>query len=154
MASHTIDFVPRSAIKSQVLADFVADLTPSAPSQSPPFIEAVWQLECDGAYCKNGSGASAIITAPLGTQLKYAARLEFPGCTNNIAEYEGLLLGLRKARALGAKRQSIKSDSKLITNHIGKTYRALKPELVKYLAAVRGLEKYFLGFSVQSFPRI
>ena len=120
LASHTIDFVPRSAIKSQVLADFVADWTVSAPSQNPPVIEAIWQLECDGAYCKNGSGASAILTAPSGTQLKYADRLDFPGCTNNVAEYEGLLLGLRKARALGARRLSIRSDSELITDHIGK----------------------------------
>ena len=75
-------------------------------------------------------------------------------CTNNVAEYEGLLLGLRKARVLGARRLSIKSDSELITNHIGKTYRALKPELAKYLAVVRYMEKYFLGFSVRSFPRI
>jgi len=65
-----------------------------------------------------------------------------------------LLLGLRKARALGARRLSIKSDSEIITNHIGKTYRALKPELAKYLAAVRSMEKYFLGFSVRSFPRL
>lgn len=57
LASHTIDIVPRSAIKSQVLVDFVADWTPSALSQSPPVIEAIWNLECDGAYCKNGSGA-------------------------------------------------------------------------------------------------
>ena len=80
--------------------------------------------------------------------MKYASRLDFPGCTNNVAEYEGLLLGLRKARALGARRLSIKSDYELITNHIGKTYRALNPELVKYMAAVHSMEKYFLGFSV------
>ena len=65
-----------------------------------------------------------------------------------------MLLGLRKARALGARRLSIKSDSELITNHIGKTYRPLKPELAKYLAAVHSMEKYFLGFSVRSFPRL
>ena len=85
--------------------------------------------------------------------MKYAARLDFLGCTNNVAEYEGLLLGLRKARALGARRLTIKSDSELITNHIGKTYRALNPELAKYLATVCSMEKYFLGFSVRSFPR-
>ena len=154
LASHTIDFVPRSSIKSQFLADFVADWTPSAPLQSPPVIEAIWQLECDGAYCKNGSGASAIITAPSGTQLKYSTRLDFPRCMNNVAEYEGLLLGPRKARALGARRLSIKSNSKLTTNHIGKTYRALKLELAKYLAVVRSMEKYFLGVGVRSFPRL
>jgi len=148
LAAHTIDFVPRSAIKSQVLADFIADWTPPAPSQKQLVIEAIWQLECGGAYYKNGSGASAVLTAPSGTQLKYAGRLDFVGCTNNMAEYEGLHLGLRKARALGARRLSIISDSELITNHIGKTYRALKPELAKYLAAVQSMEKYFLGFSI------
>jgi ribonuclease HI len=115
-------------------------------------IEAIWQLECDGAYCKNGSGTSAVLTAPSSTQLKYAARLDFEGCTNNVAEYEGMLLGLCKARALRSRRLSIRSDSELIMNHIGKTYRALKPELAKYLAVVRSMEKYFLGFSIRSFP--
>ena len=52
------------------------------------------------------------------------------------------------------RRLSIRSDSELITNHIGKTYRALKPELAKYLVVVHNMEKYFLGFSVRSFPRI
>ena len=41
LASHTINFVPWSAIKSQVLVDFVADWTPVAPSQDPPMIEAI-----------------------------------------------------------------------------------------------------------------
>ena len=80
-------------------------------------------------------------------------RLDFKGCTNNVAEYEGLLLGLQKAIALGARRLSIKSDSELITGHINKSNRALKPELAKYLAAVRSMEKLFLGFSIRSFPR-
>ena len=91
--------------------------------------------------------------APLGTQLKYAVRLDFKGCTNNVAEYEGLLLGLRKARTLGARRLSIRSDSELISGQINKSNRALKPELAKYLAAVRSMEKYILGFSIRSFSR-
>ena len=96
LAEHTIDFISRSAIKSQILANFIGDWTPTKPSQEQPKMEAVWQLECDGAYQRDGAGASAILTAPSGTQLKYAVRLDFEGCTNNIAEYKGLLLGLRK----------------------------------------------------------
>ena len=84
------------------MAEFIADWTPAMPSQEPPKLESIWQLECDGAYQRDRAGASAILTAPSGTQLKYAVRLDFKGCTNNVAEYEGLLLGLRKARALGA----------------------------------------------------
>ena len=152
-AEHTIDFVSKSAIKSQVLADFIADWTPATPSQEQPKIEAICQLECDGAYQRDGAGASAVLTAPSGTQLKYAVRLDFNGCTNNVAEYEGLLLGLHKARALGAQRLTIRSDSELITGQINKSNRALKPELAKYLAAVRSMEKYFLGFSIRSFSR-
>ena len=49
-----------------------------------------------------GARASAVLIAPSGLHTKYAARLEFK-TTNNIAEYEGLILGLNKAKALGAK---------------------------------------------------
>ena len=48
LAEHTIDFVPRIAIKSQVLAEFNADWTPALPSQETPKLESIWQLECDG----------------------------------------------------------------------------------------------------------
>ena len=79
LAEHAIDFISKSTIKSQVLADFIADWTPVAPSQEQPKIEAIWQLECDGAYLRDGAGASVVLTAPSGTQLKYAVRLDFKG---------------------------------------------------------------------------
>ena len=41
LAEHTIDFIFRSAIKSQVLADFIADWTPSTPSHEQPKIETI-----------------------------------------------------------------------------------------------------------------
>ena len=44
LAAYTIDFILRSSIKSQVLADFIDDWTPTTPSQYPPSIEAIWQL--------------------------------------------------------------------------------------------------------------
>jgi ribonuclease HI len=53
-----------------------------------------------------------------------------------MAEYEGLLLALRKARAVGARRLVILTDSELIAGHIGKTYKAKKPDMMKYLQAV------------------
>jgi len=153
LATYTIDFILGSTIESQVLADFITDWTPAKPSQEQLIIEALWQLEYYKAYCQAGAGASAILIAPSDTQLKYAARLDFQGCMNNVAEYEGLLLGLHKARAWVARRLSIRSDSELITGHVGKSYKALKPELSKYLVTVRGMEKHFLGFSIQSFPK-
>jgi ribonuclease HI len=70
-----------------------------------------------------------------------------------MAEYKGLLLALRKARAVGARRLVILTDSELVTGHIGKTYKAKKPDMMKYLQAVRSMEKFFIGTRVRSFPR-
>jgi hypothetical protein len=71
LAEHVINFVARSAIKSQVLADFVADWTPSAPKGT----KLVWEVQCDGAYCHLGSAAAAVLKSPSGIKLRYALRL-------------------------------------------------------------------------------
>jgi hypothetical protein len=60
-----------------------------------------------------------------------------------------LLLTLRKARAVGARRLVILTDSELVACHIGKTYKAKKPDMMKYLQAVRGMEKFFIGITVK-----
>jgi hypothetical protein len=96
LAEHVINFVARSAIKSQVLADFVADWTPSAPKGEAIVTKSVWEVQCDGAYCHLGSAAAAVLKYPSGIKLRYALRLNCDNCTNNMAEYEGLLLALRK----------------------------------------------------------
>ena len=86
--------------------------------------------------------------APSGLRTKYAAWLEFKA-TNNIAEYEGLILGLNKAKALGAKMLLAKTDSQVIAGQVEKEYMAREPELAKYLAIVRALELRFKGFTLQ-----
>ena len=90
--------------------------------------------------------------APSGLHTKYAGRLEFKA-TNNIAEYEGLILGLNKEKALGAKTLLAKTDSQVIAGQVKKEYITREPELVKYLAIVRALEQRFQGFTLQYIPR-
>ena len=80
--------------------------------------------------------------APSGLHTKYATRLEFKAM-NNIAEYEGLILGLNKAKVLGAKTVLAKIDSQVVAAQVKKEYVAREPELVKYLATVRALERRF-----------
>ena len=99
------------------------------------------------------TGTTVIIASPLGIKLTYATRLEFQ-CTNNIAEYEAILLGLRKARAMGIQRLIIKIDSQVVAGHIEKDYKAREPELAKYLQLLRDQEKYFKGFTVKNISRI
>jgi ribonuclease HI len=61
-----------------------------------------WVMYFDGCYTLKGVGAGVVLIPLEGDVLKFAIQLEFPG-TNNIAEYEGLVNGLRLARELGIR---------------------------------------------------
>jgi ribonuclease HI len=74
-------------------------------------------------------------------------------CTNNITEYEALLLGLRKLKAMRIRRVILKSDSQVISGHIDKSSKSRDPKLEKYLDAVRRMEASFEGFSIKNISR-
>jgi ribonuclease HI len=97
------------------------------------------------------AGAAAVLVAPSKVRTCYAIRLDF-SCTNNIAEYEALLLGLRKFKAMEIRRAVLKTDSQVISGHIDKSCKARDPKLEKYLDTVRRLEASFKGFSVKNIP--
>jgi ribonuclease HI len=90
---------------------------------------------CDGSWGIFHAGAAAILISPSRIRTCYAARLEF-NYTNNIAEYEALLLGLRKLMAMGIRRAMLKTDSQVILGHIDKSSKARDPKLEKYLDTV------------------
>jgi ribonuclease HI len=99
-----------------------------------------------------GAGAAAVLVAPSKVKTCYAIKLDF-SCTNNIAEYEALLLGLRKLKAMGIRRAVLKTDSQVISGHVDKSSKARDLKLEKYLDAVRRLEASFEGFSIKNIPR-
>ena len=70
-------------------------------------------------------GVRVVITTPDGEVLKYGVQLKFQA-TNNEAEYEGILTGLRLGKALGAKNLLIQNDSKLVIGQIRGEYEAKK----------------------------
>src|SRR5512141_665378 len=107
-----------------------------------------WTMAFDGALNSQGAGAGFILTSPSGDQFKHAIHLNFRA-TNNTAKYEGLLVGIRAAAALGVRRQIVKGDSKLVAKQVHKDYKCSSPELSKYLAEVRKLEKRFDGIEVR-----
>jgi hypothetical protein len=133
LSGYNITFEPRTAIKSKVLADFIVDWTGHVGPQQE-HAETVWTIHCDGAWCHTGAGAAMIITSPTGVKHRYAARLSFAlesdRCTNNIAEYEAVILGLRKLRALDLTTCIIKTDSKVIAGQIEKEYSSKEPVLM------------------------
>jgi ribonuclease HI len=100
----------------------MVDWTPPAQSNPQP-INQIWTVFTDGEWGHSGVGASVVLATPSGLQTKYAARLEFKA-TNNIAKYEGLILGPNKAKALGAKTLLIKTDSQVVAGQVKKEYVA------------------------------
>jgi ribonuclease HI len=144
--------VHRSSIQSQALTDFIADWTPGAQEEETNKDAEVWTVFCDGSWGTFGAEAAAVLVAPSKVKTCYATRLDF-SCTNNIAEYEALLLGLRKLKAMGIRRAVLKTDSQVISSHIDKSYKARDLKLEKYLDTVRRIEASFEGFSVKNIPR-
>jgi ribonuclease HI len=147
-----IDYVHRSSIQSQALADFIADWTPGAQEEEASKDAEAWTIFCDGSWGTFGAGAAAVLVAPSKVRTCYAVKLDF-SCTNNIVEYEALLLGLRKLKAMGIRRVVLKTDSQVISGHVDKSCKARDPKLEKYLDTVRRLEASVEGFSVKNIPR-
>jgi ribonuclease HI len=148
----TIDYVHRSSIQSQALANFIADWTLGAQGEETAKDAEAWTILCDSSWGTFVAGAAAILVAPSKVRTCYAVRLDF-SCANNIAEYEALLLGLWKLKAMGIRRAILKTDFQVISGHIDKSNKARDPKLEKYLDAVRRLEASFEGFSIKNIPR-
>jgi hypothetical protein len=105
----TISFAPRKAIKSQVLADFVAEWV-DTQLPADPIQPKLWTMFFDGSLMKTGASAGLLFISPLGKHLRYVLRLHFP-VSNNMAKYEALVNGLRIAIELGVRRLDAHGDS-------------------------------------------
>ena len=114
----SIEFLPRSTIKSQALADFIAEWTEiqdPPPNKRPEH----WIMYFDGALNLDGAGAGILFISPRGEQLKYVLQLLFKA-TNNTAEYEALIHGLRIVASLSINRLLAYGDSKVVIQQVNK----------------------------------
>jgi ribonuclease HI len=149
--AETISFAPRKAIKSQVLADFVAEWVdtqlPAAPIQPE-----LWTMFFDGSLMKTGAGAGLLFISPLGKHLRYVLRLHFLA-SNNVAEYEALVNGLRIAIELEVRRLDARGDSQLVIDQVMKNSHCRDPKMEAYCDEVRRLEDKFYGLKVNHVAR-
>jgi ribonuclease HI len=167
LAEFQLDIQPRHAVKSQVLANFIVEWTPSpsAPGgpdpdsdpttvepEAPVFTEPHWTFFFDGSARQQGGGAGVVLVDPSGDQVKYMVYLEFKA-TNNRAEYEALIFGLSAALSLGICQLLVKGDSQLIIKQVRRECSSNEPRLVAYLLHVRKLEKDFIALELQHVPR-
>lgn len=99
-----------------------------------------------------GVGVAMILTSLGGMPIRYATQLQFD-TTNNTIEYEAVLMGLRKAKALGVWHLLIRTNSKLVASQVDKSFEVKDDTMKKYLEAVRSMEKYFTGITFEHLPR-
>ena len=113
-----------------------------------------WIMYFDGAFSLQGARAGALLIAPTGEHLKYVIQMHFPRemYTNNTAEYEGLLAGLRIAADLGIKKLIVRGDSQLVVRQVNKDYQS--PLMEAYVDEVRKLEERFDSIQVEHVPRV
>ncbi|GJR47767.1 reverse transcriptase domain-containing protein [Tanacetum coccineum] len=114
--------------------DFIAERPdeegPSMEVQAEETIPELWTLFMDGSSCLEGSGARLILTSQEGEEFTYALRFEFDA-SNNEAEYEALVAGLRIAKQMGVKKLIAKVDSRLVANQINGLYEAKEQSMTQ-----------------------
>uniref|UniRef100_A0A2N9FSE9 RNase H type-1 domain-containing protein n=1 Tax=Fagus sylvatica TaxID=28930 RepID=A0A2N9FSE9_FAGSY len=140
-----VKYLPRTAIKGQVLADFVAEFAPtsepnnlgeSTPQEDSPDHTGWWKVYVDGASNSKGSGTGVVIITPDETVIEQSIRLNFK-TSNNEAEYEAVLAGLKSAKTLGARRLIVYCDSLLVASQINGEYMARDERMSAYLLKVQ-----------------
>ena len=76
----------------------------------------------DGSMAKEGAGTGVYIISPIRDTKAQYYKLVFE-CSNNVADFETLLLGLHALKDLGAKRVQIFGDSELVVNQVNDNYQ-------------------------------
>ncbi|KAL0433569.1 UNVERIFIED_CONTAM: hypothetical protein Slati_2691200 [Sesamum latifolium] len=123
LSEYDISYLPRTTIKAQALADFISEMTEMTIKETSQ--DQKWLLHVDGSSTAQGSGAGIVITTPQGEDLKFAIKFSFKA-SNNEAEYEALVIGLRMAHETGAKHLLAYSDSQLVVKQVEGAYEAKK----------------------------
>ena len=104
----------------------IVSLVPDVESRntSVELADRFWVLYFDGSKTQEGSGSSYILMDPENNKHFISCRLEFE-CTNNIAEYEALIQGLKKAIEFKVKNLKVYGDSEIIVKQVCNTIHFL-----------------------------
>ena len=116
-----------------------------------PLDQEYWTMYFDGSVRRPGVGVSLVFVSPQGVRMRYVVRLHFT-VSNNVAEYEALINGLRIAMELGIRRLEIKGDSRLVVVQVMKESSCESPMMAAYCQAVRLLEENFDGLELVHIP--
>jgi ribonuclease HI len=151
LAAYTIQYKPRTTIKSQIRADFFAvwgehQYLPSALDSTH------WRMHFDGSKLLGGLGAGVVLTSPKGDKLQYMLQMHFR-VSNNVTEYETLVHGLKMAKQIGIRRILCFGDSDLVMHQVSGDWDAKDANMASYRFYVQQLSGFFEGCEFHHVPR-
>lgn len=158
---YDITVVNLKKLRNQALSDLIAQfssgkcepLYEELPGEEICSLETkVWRLAFDGSSTHQGGDAGVVLYDAEGVNISLSFKLEFP-CSNNVAEYEALLLGLISALKLGVKKLRVQGDSKLIVEQVNREFALKEAALVEYGTAAQKLIKSFSSIQFEHVPR-
>ena len=164
-----IVYVTRTAMKAQALADHLAE-NPVDEKYEPlrtyfPDEEVMhtnelelpeepgWKLFFDGAANAKGVGIGAVLISETGRHYPVTAQLRFY-CTNNMAEYEACILGLRLAADMDVQDVLVLGDSDLLVHQIQGEWETRDLKLIPYRQCLHDLSKQFRSVKFKYIPRV
>ncbi|XP_024196030.1 uncharacterized protein LOC112199214 [Rosa chinensis] len=159
---YEIIYIQAKAVKGQALADFLADhpipadweISDELPDEEVFNTEVLpaWQMFFDGSSRADGAGASVVFISPYRQILPYAFTLG-ELCSNNVAEYQALIVGLQTAAEMKISNLEVYGDSKLVVDQLLTVYEVKKEDLVPYFRLATQLLKGFDVVTLTHVPR-
>ena len=137
--------MPRTTIKGQILAGFVAEFTEGAPEKGETVIGVLvmstiviplWEVYTDEASNRKGAGIRIVLITSKKLIMEKSLRLGFLA-TNNEAKYETLLAGVAMVKQLGEEAMKLYSDSRLVVGQVNGDFKAQDERMQGYLAMVQ-----------------
>ncbi|XP_009761527.1 uncharacterized protein [Nicotiana sylvestris] len=107
----------------------------------------------DGAANFKGVGIRAILVSEIGQYYSVSAKLKFP-CTNNMAEYDAYILGLRLAIDMNVQELLVIRNFDLLVHQVLGEWDTKNTKIFPYLHCVQGMIKRFTKIEFKHVPRI
>ncbi|CAL1413287.1 unnamed protein product [Linum trigynum] len=148
LSEFDIQYASRPSIKAQILADFLAEGTIKPTGTD----EGRWKLFVDGAASKTGAGAGIILETPGGVTHEVALRFSTLK-TNNAAEYEALINGMRIAEELGARRLDVFSNSALVVRQVLGEFEVKEDCLLRFVEEAKKRAQVFEDWKLSHIAR-
>ncbi|CAL2271126.1 unnamed protein product [Prunus armeniaca] len=164
MQAFTVHLVARAdpAVKGQAVADFLADhpipvdweISDDLPDEQVFFadISPAWMMFFDRSARKDGAGAGVVFLSPERHVLPYSFFLSAL-CSNNVAEYQALIMGLQMVVEMKISSLEVYGDSMLVINQLLTHYEVRKDDLIPYHQMATQLLERFDFVTLEHVPR-